>query len=83
MGSTCSSGTNSNTSIVFDVGSGRFAKSASSSTTVSPEGSSYPLAISEYGTCSPSAAATRWYLTREPSERRTWWNAMLRSSVAE
>ncbi len=50
MGSTCSSGTNDTTSMTRAVGSGRSARSASVRMTISPPGSSYPLAISEYGT---------------------------------
>src|SRR3954447_8015896 len=63
--------------------SGRPSKASSVSTTMSPFDSSYPLAMSEYGTSSPHFVQTRRNLIRPPSSRWTWWNATSRCSVAE
>jgi hypothetical protein len=38
--------------------------------------------MSPYDTSSPSTAATRLYLIRLPSERRTWWKETSFCSVA-
>src|SRR6516165_12240760 len=83
MGSTCSVGENCSTSMPCAVGSGSSAISSSVSTTISPLGSSYPLATSAYGTSSPSTEQIRRNRIRPPSVRCTWRNVTSRCSVAE
>ena len=81
IGSICSFGTNSTTSISRLRSAGNEAMSASLSTTVlSP--SSKAFAMSAYSTSSPSSSQTRLYRMRPPSLACTWCSATSWSSVA-
>jgi len=62
-------GVKCSTSMLRVVGSGRPAMSSSVSTTISPVGSSNPLATSSKGTSAPSTEQTRRNLIRPPSAR--------------
>src|SRR6516225_5660657 len=82
IGSTWSTGENCSTSMPCAVGSGSSAISSSVSTTISPLGSSYPLATSAYGTSSPSIEQIRRNRIRPPSSRCTCRNVTSLCSVA-